>query len=128
MKKLASFLSALIIVFMVSTVFAEQNVSGIWVSEGSGVSNAQLIYAQNGTKLQVAGYFEVNGSPYVWHGTGTVKGNVLEYSVLYSKNPDSGDGPNGRHVMTLSPDGKTVSGKWFNNYGKSGTGSYVKQK
>ena len=128
MKKTAIFMAVLFILCAASIAVAEENISGIWVFEGSGAANAQMILAQSGNKIQVVGYFEVNGTPYVWYGSGTLRGNALEYSVIYSKNPDPGNGPNGKHVMTLSADGKTVTGKWYNNYGNSGTSSYVKQK
>jgi len=128
MKKLAVFAAVLFILCAVSVAVAEQNISGIWVGEGSGVANAQMILAQSGNNIQVVGYFEVNGTPYVWYGNGTLTANTLQYSVIYSKNPDSGNGPNGRHVMKLSADGRKITGQWYNNYGNSGTGSYVKQK
>jgi hypothetical protein len=128
MKKLAVLGVALFILCGVSVAVAGQNISGIWGGDGSGVTNVQVIFAQSGKNVQVAGYFEINGTPYVWSGSGTLIGNALEYSVIYSKNPDPGNGPNGKHVMTLSSDGRTITGQWNNNYGNSGTVRYVKQK
>jgi hypothetical protein len=133
MKKLAVFALVLFILCEVSVAVAGHNISGIWREDSpanSDVANAQLMYAQSGNNVQVVGYFEFKGTPCVWYGSGILRGNALEYSVIYSKPyPDwRGNGADGKHVMTLSGDGKTVTGKWHNNNGDSGPARYIKQK
>lgn len=132
MQKLKVLAVVLVILCTVSVAAAGENISGIW-KEASGVSqatNIQLMYAQVGNTVHAVGYFEINGVPCVWHGTGTINGNTVEYPVLYSKPyPEwKRNGADGKHVLTLSADGKTVTGKWYNNNGDSGSTIYVKQK
>jgi hypothetical protein len=114
---------------------AQENISGIWDEDAqsqatSGVSSSQIMFAQFGNKLQVIGFFEYRGVSCVWSGTGTVNGSAVEHSVNYSKRyPDPAwKGADGKFVLTLSPDGRTLTGKWHNNNGDSGTKKFVKRK
>jgi hypothetical protein len=94
----------------------------------SGVANEHFLLAQSGNKTTSVTYFEFNGAPFVYYGFGTVNGNTLEYSYKYSKNPTPKVTTNGKFVMTISDDGKTLTGKWYDDYGNSGNCTYVKQK
>ena len=128
MKKCTVLVVIVFILFMATGAMAELNISGIWATGGGGISHEQTIYSQRGNNVVVTGYFEINGIPYVWHGTGTLKGNVLEYSYFWGKNPDMGNGPNGKHVITFAADGKSFTAQWSDNNGNSGTFRSIKQR
>ncbi|MBF0473217.1 MAG: hypothetical protein HQK91_06165 [Nitrospirae bacterium] len=116
MKKIVIIGMFLFILCSVSIVMAANNISGIWVSTVR--ADYQEAISQDGDRLYVVGYFLENGTPMVWHGEGRIRGNRLEYSINFSKNPfnqnKSGDG---KHINILSPDGKTMSVKGFDNVG-----------
>ena len=130
MKKTTIFMTVLIILCAASIAVAAENVSGIWkTTEGGGATTTDyLLLAQSGNNVHAIQYFELNGNPYIWYGSGTFQGNTLECSVTYTKNPTPGYTADGKIVGTLSADGKQLTGKWFNNYGNSGNYVYVKQK
>lgn len=129
MKRL-SIIVVLLVGCIVSIAFAGQNISGIWVAmeDNPEVSNLQVIYSQIGTKVNAVAYFEYKGVPCVWHGNGTVSGNKAKYSVNYSKHYPGWNGADGKHVMTISTDGKTMTGNWYNQNGDSGRMTYSKKK
>jgi hypothetical protein len=135
MKKLIMLAGILFISCAACVARAEENMSGIWEMDAqsqrtSGLSNYQIIYAQFGNRLQAAGYFELRGVSCVWSGMGTVKGSAVEHTVTFSKRyPDPAwKGADGRYVLTLSPDGRTLTGTWCNNNGDSGPIGFVKRK
>lgn len=130
MKKLTVAVALFFVFSMVSIAMAGGNFSGIWEDKNPDTVNSQYIYAQFGNKVHVNGYFEFKGVPCVWSGTGTINGNKVEHTVNYSKRyPDAGwKGADGRFVLTLSADGRTLSGTWYNNNGDSGSKIIVKRK
>jgi len=130
MKKLIIVTGFMFIFCVASIAMAGDNFSGIWEDKNPDTVNSQYIYSQFGNKVQVAGYFEYKGVPCVWSGTGTVNGNKVEHTVNYSKrHPDPiWRGADGKLVLTLSADGKTLSGTWYNNNGDSGSKIIVKRK
>jgi len=130
MKKQTGMAVVLAILFVSSIAAAAENFSGLWEDKNPDTVNSYYIYSQFGNKVQAAGYFEFKGVPCVWSGTGTVNGNEVEHTVIYSKKypHPSWKGADGKLVLTLSPDGKTLMGKWFNNNGDSGTKIIVKRK
>jgi hypothetical protein len=130
MKKLIIGTGFFFIFCMASIVMAGENFSGIWEDQNPGTVNSVYIYSQSGNKVQVTGYFEHRGVPCVWSGTGTVNGNKVEHTVNYSKrHPDPiWRGADGKLILTLSADGKTLSGTWYNNNKESGTKTIVKRK
>jgi hypothetical protein len=77
--------------------------------------------------LFVACYWEFEGTSIVGHGVGSVWGNQVEYA-LKSTRIRSGLDPDGRHELTLSADGKTLSGTWKNTRGESGPLKFIKIK
>ncbi len=130
MKKLIVVAGILFIFCASSIVMAGENFSGIWEDQNPDTINSQYIYSQFGNKVQVAGYFEYKGVPCVWSGAGTVKGNEVEHTVKYSKRypHPTWKGADGRLILTLSPDGRTLKGTWYNNNGDSGEKIIVKRK
>lgn len=130
MKKY-TILTGVLIVFCAATIaLAAENFSGIWEDKNPDTVNSQYIYSQFGNKVLAAGYFEFKGVPCVWSGSGTLKGNVVEHTVDYSKRHPhpSWKGADGRFVLTLSPDGRVLKGTWYNNNGDSGEKIIVKRK
>ena len=135
MKKLILMAGIFFIFCTLPVAVAQENMSGIWDEDAqsqktSDVSSSQVMYAQFGNQIQVIGYFEYRGVSCVWSGTGTVKGSAVEHAVNYSKRyPDPAwKGADGRLVLTLSPDGRILTGTWHNNNGDSGSKKYVKRK
>jgi hypothetical protein len=130
MKKMVIVAGFLSILFVATIAMAAENFSGIWEDKNPDTVNSQYIYSQFGNKVQVAGYFEFQGVPCVWSGTGTVNGNTVEHTINYSKRHPhpAWKGADGKLVLTLSPDGRTLSGTWYNNNGDSGTKIIVKRK
>jgi len=128
MKKCTVLIVIVFVLFMATGAMAELNISGVWATGDKSISNEQTIYSQRGNKVVVTGYFEINGAPHVWHGTGTLKGNALEYSYSWGRNPDMGNGPNGKHVITFAADGKSFTCQWSDNNGNSGTFRSIKRK
>jgi hypothetical protein len=135
MKRLNLIAGILFIFCMTGVAMAQENMSGIWdedadLQRSEGVSNFEIIYAQFGNQLQATGYFEYRGVSCVWAGTGTVKGSTVEVTVNYSKRYPGQvwKGADGRFVLTLSADGRTLTGKWYNNNGDSGPKTFVKRK
>jgi hypothetical protein len=130
MKKLIIVTGFFFIFCIASIAMAAENFSGIWEDKNPDTVNSVYIYSQFGNKVQASGYFEIKGVPCVWSGTGTVNGNQVEHTVNYSKRypHPSWNGADGKLVLTLSPDGKTLSGTWYNNNGDSGSKIIVKRK
>lgn len=131
MKKITVLIGFLFILCTVSIALAGENISGIWIGDfpaDNDVSNVQLMYSQIGNNINVIGYFEFKGVPCVWQGTGTIKDSIVQYSVNYSKPYPGWKDAGEKHVLTLSADGKTVIGKWYNNSGESGPAKYIKRK
>ena len=130
MKKLIIVTGFLFIFCVASFAIAGENFSGIWEDKNPDTVNSQYIYSQFGNKVQVVGYFEYKGVPCVWSGIGTVNGNEVEHTVNYSKRypHPTWKGADGKLVLTLSPDGRTLNGKWHNNNGDSGSKIIVKRK
>ena len=135
MKKLILMAGILFIVFAARGARAQENMSGIWDEDTqsqrtSEVSGSVIIYAQFGNELRAIGFFEYKGDTCVWAGTGTVNGKAVEHSVNYSKwgsLPGYKDADGGL-ALTLSPDGRTLTGTWHSNNGSSGTKKYVKRR
>lgn len=102
------------------------NIAGTW-SETLGGIGEMLTISQNGSNLQVEGSFTYKGVLCQYHGTGTINGNSVEHSVVYSRlYPGWDSRAGGKLVLELSPDGKRMTGKWYNGYGSSGTKEFVK--
>lgn len=107
------------------------NVSGTWVStaDDPNVSNAQVVFTQSGTAIKTRATFYFRGTLVSWNGSGTVSGNRVETTVIYDRlYPGWNSSSNGKWVMTLSPDGETMTGRWYNNAGASGGITYRRKR
>jgi hypothetical protein len=102
------------------------NVTGTWVSPDSGdTTNAVVIFTQTGSRLTARATFKFRGYDVSWNGEGTLNGSSLRTSVVYDRlAPGWTSSVNGRWEMTVSPDGQTMTGRWINNAGQSGSITY----
>jgi hypothetical protein len=109
---------------------AGRNISGVWDDDGANMSKAQVIYSQVGNQISVQGSFIYNGVTCEWNGSGTINGNKVEHTVNYTKRyPDpSWNKADGKLVLTLSPDGKSLTGTWYNNTPGSGPKHLIRRK
>lgn len=108
------------------------DVSGTWIEvvNDPDVSGSQVVFSQSGNQIQANGSFIYRNVTCVWNGTGTVEGRVAKHSVNYtSRYPDPAwAGADGGFSLNLSPDGKTLSGTWYNNNGSSGSKTFMRKK
>ena len=128
MKRFTFSVVVLFFLFGVSIVYAGENISGIWDEQNSNpeVTHITNIITQFGNKIVVSAYYEWRGAHNVWSGSGTINGNKVEFTVNYSKKTQFQY--DGKKVFTLSADGKTLTGNWYDNKGNSGPNIMVKQR
>jgi len=111
-KKLlsASFVLVLLL-FVISTAFAEVTFDGVYGEVGDASSVA--VYAQDGNMVHVTGYYVISGQPRVWYGKGKREGNTISYSYKITLGPSrlAAERKNtGKHTLTISADGRTMTG------------------
>jgi hypothetical protein len=107
-----------LLLFVVSVSFAEITLDGVY--EEVGGTNSIVVYAQDGNTVYVTGYYDINGQPRVWYGQGQREGNIISHSYKITRGPSSLTTMKpGKHVLTISPDGKTMTGKATTSEGKS---------
>jgi hypothetical protein len=96
------------------------NLSGLWQSaESDHAKNDYLIIAQEDNAIFVSHYLEWKGQPLIEHGSGLRDGDTIHYAVRVSRGIP-GWAVAGTHHLTLSPDGKTLSGHFKDNRGNTG--------
>ena len=110
-KKVLSVSFALVLLlFVVSVSFAETILDGVY--EVVGGINSIVVYAQDGNTVYATGYYDINGQPRVWYGKGQREGNIISHSYKITRGPASLTTMKpGKHILTISPDGKTMTGK-----------------
>jgi hypothetical protein len=107
---------------------AADPISGLWKEVSTPKhENSYVVFSQDAGMLFVARYWEFEGTSIVWHGIELVWGNQVEYAYK-STRIRSGWDPIGKHEMTLSSDGKTLTGTWKNSRGESGPLKFIKIK
>ena len=104
-----------------------QDINGVW-SETSTADheNSTVVICQLGEQVYLTCYWEYKGQPVVWKGECTRNGNQLEFDTKHAKIIKGWD-PNVRQKLTISNDGKSMSGKWVNSKNESGSVSYIKK-
>ena len=105
------------------------SIVGTWEDDSPDLSNSRYTYSQSGNNIQLRGSFVHKGFTCEFSGTGTIKGNKVVHSVTYSKRPPdpAWRGADGGLELTVSPDGKTMTGTWHNNNHDSGAKRLVKR-
>jgi hypothetical protein len=98
------------------------SVEGDWTDDHPALVNNIVTFRQEGNRITARGSFTFNGFRCEWVGTGTLNGNRLEHTINYTRRPPDAAwrGADGRVVLTLSPDGRSLTGTWYNNNGDSG--------
>ena len=115
-----------IIVLIGTTAFAQQNIGGVWRETSTkDIKNSIVIISQDGNDLTLCSSWEYRGSQIVWHGNGKIDGRKVVYQIKHTKNPD-GWGVEGTHELELSSNGKSLSGKWKNSKGETGSLKFEK--
>jgi hypothetical protein len=99
-----------------------RSIEGEWRDESPELSNSVVVYTQNGNQISARGSFIFNGFRCEWVGSGSISGNQVTHTVQYTRRPpdEAWRGADGRLVLTLSADGRVLSGTWSNNNGHSG--------
>ena len=118
-KKVLSVSFILVLLFFVVSVSsAEVAIDGVY--EEAGYPDSVAVYAQDGNMVYVTGYYVISGQPRVWYGKGQREGNVISYSTKITRGPSSVTTPKpGKHTLTISSDGTTMTGKATSSDGTS---------
>ena len=103
--------------FAASASYGETTIIGFW--EEVGVSDSLVLYAQDGNIVYVIGTYAINGQPRLWHGFGQREGNTITYSTEITLGPAQAKGKTGKHILTISSDGRTLAGNAIASDGKS---------
>ena len=124
----AAVCAALSLAGWISAASAADPISGLWKEVSTPKhENSYVVFSQDAGMLFVTCYWEFEGTPIVWHGVGSAWGNQVEYAYK-STRIRSGWDPIGKHELTLSADGKTLSGTWKNTRGESGPLKFIRIK
>ncbi len=120
-----SFIMVLLL-FVVSAAFAGATLDGVY--EEVGYPDSVAVYAQDGNMVYVTGYYVINGQPRVWYGKGQREGNIISYATKITLGPSSLTTMKpGKHSLTISSDGTTMTGKAMSGDGKSSSFSMKKK-
>jgi hypothetical protein len=84
-------------------------------------ADSLVLWAQDGNIVYVIGTYVINGEPRLWHGNGLREGNAATYTYEITIGPAKGK-ITGKGVLTISSDGKTLTG---NNAASNGTSSSI---
>jgi hypothetical protein len=118
--------SVIFVLFFTMNTFS-QDINGVWEETSTpDHQNSTVVICQLGNQVYLTCYWEFKGKPVVWKGECTRKGNQLEFGTKHAKIIKGWD-PNVRQHLTISDNGKSMSGKWQNSNGDSGKLSYVKK-
>jgi hypothetical protein len=119
-KVLSACFVLVLLLFGMSTAFAEVAFDGVYGEAGDASSVA--VYAQDGNKVYVTGYYVINGQPRVWYGYGQRQGNTISYSYKITVGPSrlAAERKNtGKHTLTISSDGRSMTGSAIASDGTS---------
>jgi hypothetical protein len=104
---------------------APDPISGLWKEASTPKhENSFVVFSQDAGLLFVTCYWEFEGTPIGWHGEGSAWGNQVEYAYKSTKIRPGWD-PVEKHELTLSADGKTLTGIWKNTRGESGPLKFI---
>jgi len=124
----AAFGLILLLLLLTPAALAGDSISGLWEEVSTPEHKSSVvIFSQEGETIHVASYWEFRGQKVVWHGKGTRKGNLVKYSYSTTRGPSKWE-PYGVHDLTLSKDGKTMTGTWKNQKKQSGPLKFIRKK
>ena len=119
---------ALLLLLTAPAVRAGDSISGLWEEVSTpGHKSSFVVFSQDGETVHVACYWEFKGQPVVWHGKGTRKGGKVKYSYSTTRGPAKWE-PYGVHDLTLSKDGKSMTGTWTNQKKQTGPLKFIRKK
>ncbi|MBZ5672072.1 MAG: hypothetical protein LAO04_20400 [Acidobacteriia bacterium] len=118
----------LILVAASSSTFAA-DITGVWQYES--MPDSTVTIAQDGSALHVCAYHGLNGTPaaIISYGTGTIDGSTtkLKFKVVRRPNSTWGGSTGVTYQdLTVSPDGKTITGTWRNDLGQGTAAKLVR--
>jgi hypothetical protein len=117
-----------LIVLYVPMAMAGETISGLWQETSTpDYKSSHVIFSQDGEEIVVTCYWEFKGQKVVWHGHGTRRGKQVVYTITHTVCPPD-FAQKGEHKLTISPDGKTMTGKWSNARKESGPLKFVRKK
>ena len=103
------------------------SITGLWADSNSAAfTNCHAIFSEKDGKVSFAHYLEFNGTGMVEEGKGTITGNKVQYDVIVTK-AIPGWALAGTHILTLSDDGKKLSGIFKDAKGNTGPIVFVKR-
>ena len=98
-----------------------QNFNGIWVdSSSTSFSNCSAVFSVKNDSVFMTHYLEFNGNPFVEYGIGKVYGKKLKYNVNVTLQVPGWKTTKGKHILTISEDGKTLRGTYEDDSGNKG--------
>ena len=87
------------------------DVGGAWTKTTHSDPENVTVFFSEGKTVKAIGYGRIGGGPAIWHAEGRFAGGALELSYHYSSDATPpGWEPDGTMRLTLSADGKTLSG------------------
>jgi len=114
----------LLMLVAVSSKTLAADVTGVWRYEG--LPDSEVTIAQDGNLVYISAHHGVNSAPgapaaIISYGIGVIDGDKIkvQFKVVRRPTPTWG-GTNGvtYQDLTVSPDGKTVTGTWRNDVGQ----------
>ncbi len=117
----------LAIVLFGSFSIYSQNIDGVWEETSTTEhKNSTVVICQLGDNVYLTCYWEFRGAPIVWKGEGKREGNRIAFDYEHSKLVTGWD-PKGKQVLTISGDGKKMTGTWSNTRNESGPLTYIRK-
>jgi len=83
------------------------DVNGVWKADAS-----TFIFFQEGSTIKVMCSYSRDNRPIVWYGEGSISGSQVRYRLHHTSNTVPAGWEDGIHELTVSPDGKSMSGTW----------------
>lgn len=119
----------LLILLAVSSRALAADVTGVWQYES--MPDSQVIISQDGNLLHICAYHGLNGVPaaIISYGIGVIDGDKIKLQFKVVRRPNSTwGGSNGvtYQDLTVSSDGKTITGTWRNDSGSGTTAKLVR--
>ena len=101
--------------------------SGLWADANTNehFNNGYVIFSVEGNHVEMMHYLEYKGTPMVEKGKGQLYGRRLDYFVVVTR-PIPGWALTGEHFLTLSADGKTLTGAFEDEKGNLGKLNFKK--
>jgi len=96
------------------------SINGFWHQPDE--SDSLILFSQEGKNIHVLGTYAINGQPRVWHGSGQRYGDTISYTYTITLGPAQAlaAGRNtGKHTLTISPDGRAMTGSGVASDGTS---------